>query len=207
MRLICLDLSVACTGVAVGYSDQAPEFTSLKKQKDEAIGASMRRLADFLELVIGKGDNPIVYAEASINPGAFLGEYDPAAGKVKAKSNPWTTIALAKMSATAELTTRRAGVEYREATVQQIRTAFLGKGTIKRDEAKRRAFELCKLLGWAPHNRDEADAGALFYYAATIVDPKHCRLVTPMQQMKVANTIGGVEIDDADALLRKRGLR
>jgi hypothetical protein len=207
MRLICLDLSVACTGVCYGDSAGAPTFASIKSTPKEPISQSMRRLADWLDREIDRERPSFVYAEASINLGAFIGEYDAVAGKVKAKSSPIVTVALAKMSAAAELTTLRAGVAYREAHVATIRVAFLGSGKIKGPEAKRRAFELCKLIGWSPHNRDEGDAGALFYYASTIVDPKHCALVTPMQQARVAATIGGTIATDDEALLRKAGIR
>lgn len=56
--------------------------------------------------------------------------------------------------------------------VQTVRKDFIGHGNLPRDEAKAAANARCHQLGWAPKNLDEADSGALWYWAMVRSYPK-----------------------------------
>ena len=43
---------------------------------------------------------------------------------------------------------------------------FIGKGRMKRDDRKRAIMTRCRQLGWKPRTQDEADALALWHWAA-----------------------------------------
>jgi hypothetical protein len=73
-----------------------------------------------------------------------------------------------------------------------IRKAFLGDGKPK--HPKEQAHALCRILGWKPENLDEADAGAVWAYAAMLEDPAHAQVPTPMQQAKAASRANGATI-------------
>ena len=117
-------------------------------------------------------------------------------------SNPETTIRLMGLRAVLAAAAKVKGIRYRRSRVQTVRKTFIGHGNLKGAEAKRRCFEMCKLLGWSPNNRDESDAAAVWFDACCQVAPNLAPIVTPMMQASVANRIGGVEIEDADALFR-----
>lgn len=57
------------------------------------------------------------------------------------------------------------GVMVRVHKVQTIRKAFLGRGNLRSEIAKREAIRVCRALGWQPQNHDMADAGALWWFA------------------------------------------
>ena len=96
-----------------------------------------------------------VFVEAPVNPGAFIGKYDPVKRKVTMTTNPDTTIRLMGLWAVMAASVKVSGIRYERVDVRTARAEFLGDGGLKRDEAKRRAFEMCKLLGWSPQNRDD----------------------------------------------------
>lgn len=105
------------------------------------------------------------------------------------------------------------GFAYRKAHVQTVRTGFIGSGRIQMPkgfkqgeggkEAKRRVFAMCELLGWAPPDKDASDAGALWWYAVTQFAPDLATPITPMMWGKVATTIRGVDVGNADALFKR----
>ena len=54
----------------------------------------------------------------------------------------------------------------KEARPDAVRVHFIGRGRVKRAEKKRRTVAECRLRGWEVESDDEADALALFDYAA-----------------------------------------
>lgn len=54
-----------------------------------------------------------------------------------------------------------------------IRKHFIGNGGLKRSEAKAQVQARCHVLGWPVRGEDEADAAALFDYAACLASPEH----------------------------------
>ena len=119
------------------------------------------------------------------------------------RTNPDTTIRLMGLWAIVAAAVKVRGVRYERVDVRTARAEFLGDGGLKRDEAKRRAFEMCKLLGWSPANRDEGDAGCVHYYGSVILAPRLAPVVTPMMHMKVATTVAGVDLKGDDRIFRK----
>ncbi len=63
------------------------------------------------------------------------------------------------------------GIECREAPPQEISAFFLGAGSLKSEEKKRRTIEMCRAYGWQA-TEDEADALALLVYAEAKLFPE-----------------------------------
>ena len=204
--LLSIDVATT-TGVCEGRVGQPPCFETLRFGRDgddheEAFCRALRWIAVRLD---SEPRPDAVFVEEPVNPGAFIGKYNPAKGKVDLTTNPATTIRLVGLWAVIAAAVMVKGIRYQPIDVRTARAEFLGNGGLKRDEAKRRAFEMCKLLGWSPSNRDEGDAGCVHYYGSIILAPRLAPVVTPMMWGKVATTIAGVEIFGAAAerILRK----
>lgn len=58
----------------------------------------------------------------------------------------------------------RRDVMVRLVASQTVRARFLGKGNLRREEAKAEARRVCTALGWEPKSDDAADAGALWWF-------------------------------------------
>jgi hypothetical protein len=202
--LLSLDIA-SSTGICEGRVGEPPRFETLRFGRDgddheEVFCRALRWIAGRLT------DDPrpdAVFVEAPVNPGAFVGEYDPVVRKVRMRTNPDTTIRLMGLWAIVAAAVKVRGVRYERVDVRTARAEFLGDGGLKRDEAKRRAFEMCKLLGWSPANRDEGDAGCVHYYGSVILAPRLAPVVTPMMHMKVATTVAGVDLKGDDRIFRK----
>jgi hypothetical protein len=63
-----------------------------------------------------------------------------------------------------ELLYTRGTYDVREARVADIRNHFLGSNRFKREIAKAKTIERCRLLGWDPVDDNAADALALWHY-------------------------------------------
>lgn len=63
-----------------------------------------------------------------------------------------------------------------EYTPKDIRKHFLGTGGMKRVEAKKAVMARCRSLGWVVAGDDEADAAALWDYAASKASPAHANM-------------------------------
>jgi hypothetical protein len=202
--LLSLDIATV-TGVCEGLVGEPPRFETLRfaadgEDHEEAFCRALRWIAGRLD----RDPRPdAVLVEARINPGAFIGKYNPAKGKVDMTTNPDTTIRLIGLWANIAAAALVRGILYRRVDVRTARREFLGDGGLKRDEAKRRAFEMCKLLGWSPSNRDEGDAGCVHYCGSVLLAPRLAPVVTPMMWRKVATTIAGVDLKGDDRILRK----
>src|SRR4029077_16738420 len=55
--------------------------------------------------------------------------------------------------------------------VQDARRHLLGAGRIPKREGKKLVFDRCNMLGWAPQNKDESDALALWSLACAKMSP------------------------------------
>lgn len=204
--LLSLDIATV-TGVCEGRVGEPPRFETLRfgtdgDEHEEAFCRCLRWIAGRLT---AEPRPDAVFVEAPVNPGAFMGRYNPDKGKVDMTTNPETTIRLMGLWAIIAAAVKVRGIRYQRVDVRTARKEFLGNGGLKRDEAKRRAFEMCKLLNWSPTNRDEGDAGCVHYYGSIILAPRLAPVVTPMMWGKIASTIAGVEIlgDAAERILRK----
>jgi len=76
-----------------------------------------------------------------------------------------------------EMLYSKSGYDVREARVADIRTHFLGSNKHKREQAKRLTIAACRARGWTPADDNAADALALWDYQATLLGPRHGRLV------------------------------
>lgn len=63
-----------------------------------------------------------------------------------------------------------------EVQVKDIRKHFLGHGGGKRANAKALVMERCRRLGWPVRSEDEADALALWDFAASKISEKHSQM-------------------------------
>jgi hypothetical protein len=182
-HLIALDISKTRTGAAIGAPGEAPTFHSIDGRDETTTGAIVK-LGRWLIAATDPRKHAVtaIYYEAMLNPGAFMGEWNAERGKVDLRTNPATTIALAQMTGVVLFVADMRGLRCVPANLFTVRAAFLGHKSP--EEPKRVAKAVCELIGWSPANEDEADAGAVFYWAAAQEDPRRALVVTPMQQMR-----------------------
>lgn len=193
--ILALDISKTCTGIAEGRAGSPPRSYSIKGKDCDTVGA-VCQLGKWLIERTAVDRPDWIYFEAPLHMGAF-GKWDPEEHRVKATSNPDTIITLAKMVGVVEFVAASRRIPARPANVHSVRKDFIGHGNLKGPEAKRRAFEICRAIGWAPANRDEFDALAVWHFACLRVAPHDAALITPMMQRQVGATIGGVDIGGA----------
>jgi hypothetical protein len=179
--IIALDISKTRTGAAIGAPGEAPTFYSIDGRDETTTGAVVK-LGRWLIRAIRENDVAAIYYEAMLNPGAFMGEWNPQRNKIDLRTNPATTIALAQMTGVVLFIADMRGLRCIPANLFTVRAAFLGHKSP--EEPKKVAKALCEQIGWSPANEDEADAGAVFYWAAAQEDPRRARVVTPLEQMR-----------------------
>jgi hypothetical protein len=201
--VMALDIATA-TGVCEGRAGEAPHFYTMRfarpdDEHEDVFERALRWIAERLQ--VSKPD--AIFCEAPISPGAFIGKYDEAKGKVAMTTNPDTTIRLMGLWAVISAAAKVKGIRYRRVHVGTARKAFIGVGNLKGAEAKRRGFEMCKALGWSPNNRDESDAACVWNFGVSQIAPRLAPIITPMLQAKCATTISGVQIDDPESFFKK----
>lgn len=191
---MALDLA-STTGVAEGRAGETPRLYSMRfvKPHDDhpaVFGRALGWLAEHIEDVIPD----VVFIEAPMTPGA-----------PGIKTNPETTLRLIGLWGALSGECAYRGIMCRCVSVQTVRKGFIGAGRVEGggQEAKRRAFDMCRLLGWSPTDRDSSDAGALWWHGVTKVRPKLSPPITPMMHAKVATTIRGVDVGAAESLFKK----
>lgn len=192
--IMALD-AASTTGIAEGRAGETPRLYSKRfvERHDEhrnVFGRALGWIAERIDEVIPD----VVYIEAPMSPGA-----------PGVKTNPDTTLRLIGLWALFSGECNYRGIICREASVQTVRKGFIGSGRVDGggQEAKRRVFAMCQLLGWNPTDKDSSDAGALWHYAVTRFAPDLAPPITPMMWAKVATRIGNVDVGSADALFRR----
>jgi hypothetical protein len=73
-----------------------------------------------------------------------------------------------------------------EIAVGDVRHHFIGTRSMKRAAAKREVMRTCRRLGWNVEDDHQGDAGALWSYACSMLDPKLALRVSPLFQKGVA---------------------
>jgi hypothetical protein len=184
--ILGLDISKTRTGAALGAPGSAPVFSSIVGRDETNVGA-MVKLGRWLIALTKEQAIDAIYFEATISPGAFMGDWNPDKGKVELSSNPQTWQALAKMTGVVEFVADMRSIPAIDVNVFTLRKLFLGDGRPARP--KQQALALCRLLGWSPGNLDEADAGAVWYFGAAERSPRTATLASPMQQQKAAREV------------------
>jgi len=172
-----LDLSKTCSGICYGQVGLVPRFSSLRSAgADDEI--AVEKIGDWFIDFTKVNRVDAVYIEAGVSLGAFIGEWDPAKGKVRATSNPATGILLANMVSIITYLAKKKHILKRNANVQTLRKAFLGEARPK--DPKKRSKAMCEALGWSPSNTDEADAGAVWWFGCSQIAPN---LVQPIPDL------------------------
>ena len=182
------------TGIAEARVGELPRFYTQRfahdgDEHEDVFGRALLWLIERLQV-----DRPdAIYVEAPLSPGTY------------GQTNATTTVRLIGLWATLAAAVKVKKVRYCRAKVQTVRSAFLGQGNLEGKEAKRRAGEMCRLLGWAPNNHNEADAGAILWWASTKEAPHLAPIITPLMQQRVATTVGGVDFSDMPRGKRVKG--
>jgi hypothetical protein len=173
--ILCLDLATV-TGVAEWSPSTGPRFYSVRfaspgDEHPETFGRARRWIDDRLRL----SDVAAIYAEAPLRLGAAVGQ-----------TNADTVLRLTGLWAVISSAAKVWRIKYRDVNVQEARRAFIGKGQLRREEAKARVMQMARAVGWQPENLDEADAAAVLFYALTREAPGAVPAVSPMLQHQVA---------------------
>lgn len=169
-----LDLA-SNSGVGEGRPGQTPRLYDVELRKDgddyeDTWGRACGWIADRLYAerdAVAAGDFRII-VEAPIMTGMI--------GKTNADSLLITKGLWASITGFA----RARRVMVRRIAVSTVRKAFLGRGDIPGDVAKREARKVCRALGWDPPSLDAADAGALWWYGCNLWAPNETPPVHPL---------------------------
>lgn len=173
--VLALDISKNSTGIAKGRVGEKPVTYTVKSDSDYSEYDAGARLTRQILAEI-KLDRPDwIYCEAPM-----------IAGQLQERS-PKTAQTLMGLAFMAGVVASLSSIPFRPVNVQTVRVAFLGHGRFpQKDEGKRRAMAMSKMLGWEPKNFDEADALAVWFYGCVRVAPNRAVVITPMMQAKSA---------------------
>lgn len=164
--ILALDLSKTTTGICRGRAGEVPTFESIKCRDYDDDGALAKVGCWLIEWVNANRPDAVFY-EAAIQRGVYEAPI------------------LKDLVAVVRFVCKAKRIKAKPANVQSARAAFLGHG--RPDRPKERARAMCRELGWAPNNLDEADAGTVWWFGGMQTAPRHIQLITPMMQAKVAS--------------------
>lgn len=190
--ILAMDIATQ-SGVCLGAPGEAPTFLTVRfhgVDRLQVAASAIRWAATEL-----KGRSPAVaYLEKPMSFGAARGQ-----------SNANTLIRLNTLydiigGACLLKDIRVVGVD-----VKTARQAFIGEATLERAEAKRRCLIMCRMLGWAPKNGDEADAAAVWYWGSACEAPRMAAVVHPGLHAKAASIAMGEKIVGEPAEARGEG--
>jgi crossover junction endodeoxyribonuclease RuvC len=80
-----------------------------------------------------------------------------------------------------------AGITVHEATVNDVRKHFIGRGNLKGPIAKKWTIEKCRRLLWQPVDHNAADALALWHYQCSLIDPRIAIETSPLFLRRAAS--------------------
>ena len=193
--IVSIDLATQ-SGVAECEPGSAPRFYTVRfASPGDEHPATFTRARRWIDERLSVRDVAALYLEAPLRMGAAQGQTN--ADTVLRLNGLWAVISAA------------AGVwrvKYRDVSVQAARTAFLGKGFLRREEAKERAMQMARAIGWEPNNLDEADAAAVLYFALTREAPNAAPAITPMLMHQVATATENARLL-REREKRERGLK
>lgn len=193
--ILALDLATVTGCAEWSPSEDAPRFYSVRfASPGDAHPETFARARRWIDDRLCVGDVAALYIE-STNLGALIGQ-----------TNADTIERLVGLNAVISSACGVWRVKYRRVDVHTARAAFLGKGRLKREEAKPRAMEMARAVGWAPNNLDEADAAAVLYVALTKEAPNAAPLISPMLMHQVATAAENARIL-RDQQKREHGMR
>lgn len=181
--IVALDIATTC-GVAEWAPDAAaPRFYSVRfAGPGDEHASTFTRARRWIDDRLCAKDVAALYVETT-NLGALVGH---------------TTIdVIERLVGLNAVIASAAGVwriKYRKLDVHAVRAAFLGNGRLKREEAKPRAYEMARAIGWMPETLDEADAAAVLHVAISKEHPRLVPLISPMLQHQVATSAENAKI-------------
>lgn len=150
------------SGLACGIPGGVPHLETIRFRLDpldDHADIYARAVQFFAERL--RDDPPgLVVVERVVPPSAQMG----------ATSHDTTMLTIGLFAIVCGLV-RCKGIPLATVASQTWRKSFLGKGNIKRDEAKKAAREVCKRMGWTATTDDEADAAGIWFHACTVVAP------------------------------------
>lgn len=156
LRLLCLDLATV-SGWAAGPPSATPAFGSFRIHGSE-LGRFMAEFVEHLERVFALTRPTLIVFEAPI---------------IRQKHSSLATVRkLTGLACMTEVFAHAKEIPVREAGGDEITRALLGRARFPggRKEKKAATVSACKALGFAVRDDNEADAVALWLYAAGMLD-------------------------------------
>ena len=182
-KILALDISSSCTGVAEGRGGEAPRlygvrFAGPHDDYADIFARSLRWTAE--RLAVDRFD--AVFVEAPRSPG------------LHGDTNADTTFKLIGLWATISSVVIYAGVKCRSVSVNDVRGAFIGARNRPGAVAKAQVIQMCRRLGWSPSDDNEGDAAALWWFGCQREARELCPVITPMMQHEVATSVENAKI-------------
>ena len=171
--ILALDIATN-TGAAFGDpADGLPALTSARfGEPGDSLEASFAAAMCWMENLLNARNPSRVVFESPLQPSFMRGH-----------TTATTIRKLQGLAAIIGGTAHRMGFfNIAEAPVADIRMHFLGSRRIKSAEAKKATIARCRELGLAPKNDNEADAAALWFYAAGLHAAQPELIVCPRAQ-------------------------
>ena len=97
-----------------------------------------------------------------------------------ANTNAWATALKFALIGSLGAACDLRGIDLRFGNIQRVRKFVLGRGNLRSEVAKPAVMVVCRALGYAPKNRDEGDALALWLWACNEVDPRATPRLDPI---------------------------
>lgn len=171
MIVAAFDIAGKASGAAYGDAGGQPRFKTLRQELD---GDDLGPIgAGFRWWMVG------IIQDCKPTHIAFEAPWVPSGGREGSRNTgtriPRLLIGLAFL---AESIAAEFGIDCSEAAPQTVRRHFVGHG--RPDDPKETVMARCRQLGWPIRNDHEGDAGALWSYTQSLLDPKFSYRTTPL---------------------------
>ena len=165
------DIAGRASGVAIGDAGSVPHFETLRQELDGdefgPVGTKMRFW------VIGL---IVKYRPRHI---AFEAPWVPSGSRDASRpTNTRIPRVLIGLAFEIEQIADEFGITSSERSPQSVRKHFVGHG--RPENPKAAVMARCRQLGWPIRNDHEADAGALWSFTQSVLDPSFAYKMTPM---------------------------
>lgn len=195
--IMALDISSRAMGICEGRPGEKPRFETvrLKRPDDTAEDAFAEAIAWAALRFRSFPPDRLVIERRLPTMNAFRQDEE---GKVRPTTNPTTVYLLCGLSAIITGAARRIGirnvpghgVDGYGVAVSTARKAFIGKGNMKGEDAKRLAMQVSKTLGWEPTDLDQADAACVWSWACQQLAPDKAPGTHPLQLQALQARLG-----------------
>jgi hypothetical protein len=165
------------TAVAMGRPGETPAFLTIKFSGEDQLSVCASCIGWVARLLANPPLPDVAYLEMPMRLGAAI----------HGKSNAASILRLNTLYGIIGGALLLRGVRVIGIEVQAVRAAFIGEGKLERDEAKRRCLNMCRILNWPAANKDEGDAGAIWYWGSACESPRLAAIVHPGLHAKVAS--------------------